>query len=297
MGKRPNSKTLKQYGRGIIGGLLFSLPLLFTMELWWHGFIISPGKLIGFVIFTLLLLMGYNRYAGLREDATFYEILHESVEDIALALLVAFLILLLINKIDFQMPLQELAGKVIIESLVVAIGISVGTSQMGQKKSREDSQDQKKDKKSETENDSSGKDSGKKADPKEAQNSLLHRSILSICGAVLISSSMAPTGEIEKIAVISTAVHLLLMVFFSFVLSLVVLYFSDFKHSTAPKNGWREILSHVMLGYMMSLLISFVLLWFFGRLSGHGYNLMIAETIVLAVPASLGASAGRLLIG
>ncbi|MGB7786451.1 MAG: TIGR02587 family membrane protein [Salinimicrobium sp.] len=297
MGKRPNSKTLKQYGRGIVGGLLFSLPLLFTMELWWHGFIISPAKLIAFVIFTLLLLMGYNRYAGLREDATFYEVLHESIEDIALALLVAFLILLLINKIDFQMPLQELAGKVIIESLVVAIGISVGTSQMGQKQNGQDSQDQKKDKKSRSHNENSQEQGSKQADPEEAQNSLFQRSILSVCGAVLISSSMAPTGEIEKIAVVSTAVHLLLMVLFSFLLSLIVLYFSDFKNSSAPKNGWREILSHVMLGYMMALLISFILLWFFGRIGGHGYNLMIAEIIVLAVPGSLGASAGRLLIG
>lgn len=297
MGKRPNSKTLKQYGRGVVGGLLFSLPLLYTMELWWHGFIISPPKLIAFIAFTLVLLLGYNRYAGLREDATFFEIFHESIEDIALALIVAFLILLLINRVSFTMPLDEMAGKVIVESLVVAIGISVGTSQMGQKENRQDSQDQKKDKKSESEKEHSGEQGSKEADPKEAKNSLLQRSILAVCGAVLISSSMAPTGEIQKIAVQSTPVHLLLMVIFSFLLSVVVLYFSDFKHSSAPKNGWREIMSHVMLGYMMALIISLALLWFFGRIGGHGYNLIIAETIVLAVPASLGASAGRLLIG
>ncbi|HEX4668040.1 MAG TPA: DUF2391 family protein, partial [Chthoniobacterales bacterium] len=31
--------SLREYARGIAGGLMFSLPLLYTMEVWWTGFI------------------------------------------------------------------------------------------------------------------------------------------------------------------------------------------------------------------------------------------------------------------
>lgn len=67
--------TLKEYGRGTIGGLLFSLPLLYTMELWWIGITASDEKLLSFVVFTFVMLLGHNKYAGMRPDSSFAEIL------------------------------------------------------------------------------------------------------------------------------------------------------------------------------------------------------------------------------
>ncbi len=37
--------TLQEYSRGLIGGLLFGLPLLYTMEVWWTGFLAGPLRL------------------------------------------------------------------------------------------------------------------------------------------------------------------------------------------------------------------------------------------------------------
>ena len=39
-------ESLSEYGRGIAGGFLFSLPLLFTMEVWQAGLTISPLRLL-----------------------------------------------------------------------------------------------------------------------------------------------------------------------------------------------------------------------------------------------------------
>lgn len=144
MATRKTSESIKEYSRGVVGGLLFSLPLLYTMEVWWTGFIASPEKLIGFVVFTFLLLLGYNRHAGMHPDATIKDILHDSVEEIALAFVVAFLFLLLINKIGLTMSFSEIAGKVIVESMIVAIGVSVGTAQLGQKSGGSGQQKKKK---------------------------------------------------------------------------------------------------------------------------------------------------------
>ena len=54
--KRSLAESLQEYGRGIAGGLLFSLPLLYTMEVWWAGFIAHPWRLFGAVVVTLVLL-------------------------------------------------------------------------------------------------------------------------------------------------------------------------------------------------------------------------------------------------
>jgi uncharacterized membrane protein len=83
------AESLREYGRGFAGGLIVSLPLLYTMEVWWSGFIARPDRLLVFVVFTFILLLGYNRYAGLRRDATWVEVGIDSVEELGLALVTA----------------------------------------------------------------------------------------------------------------------------------------------------------------------------------------------------------------
>lgn len=272
MEKRKISDTTKEYGRGIVGGLLFSLPLLYTMEVWWTGFIASPEKLLAFVAFTFLLLLGYNKHAGMHPDATFTDILHDSVEEITLAFTTAFLFLLLINKISFEMPVGEIAGKIIVESMIVAIGVSVGTAQLGQK------------------NDEA------KNNQKKRENGLQQMFVLSMCGGVLVSSSVAPTEEIFKIAVVSEASHLLFMIFVSIIISGIILFFSDFKGTGPLEGGVSEMVLHLLVSYLSALVVSAIMLWFFNRMESYSWNFILAEIIVLAIPTSLGASAGRLLI-
>ena len=129
---RPLSESLREYGRGIAGGLLFSFPLLYTMEVWWSGFIASPLQLIYIILFTYLLLLGYNRYAGMHPDATLKDLLVDSVEELGLGFLLAFAMLIMLRRVELgSMSTIEIMGKVIIEAMVMSIGISVGTAQLG----------------------------------------------------------------------------------------------------------------------------------------------------------------------
>lgn len=266
-------ETAREYARGTIGGLLFSLPLLYTMEVWWTGFIASPEKLIGCIVFTFLLLLGYNKHAGVRKDISFADLFRESVEEIGLALVVTFLFLLLINKVGFTMSFREIAGKVIVESMIVAIGISIGTSQLGEEKKVEN---------------------GKKKN----EGSTTQMLVLALCGGVLVSSSVAPTDEILIIAIASTPVHLIFMVLLSLLLCTLILGYIDFKNTNLQEEpDFRQTLFLVVMSYFSALLVSFIMLWFFGRITGNGMDIIIAQIIVLAVPAALGASAGRLIIG
>lgn len=273
MSKRKITDTAKEYGRGIVGGLLFSLPLLYTMEVWWTGFIASPEKLITLVAFTFLLLLGYNRHAGVRNDISPGDLFRESVEEIGLGFIVTFLFLLLINKVGFNMSFREIAGKVIVESMIVAIGISVGTSQLGKEKREVD------------------------GEKKRKKDSTIEMTVLALCGGVLVSSSVAPTDEILKIAIVSSPLHLLFMVLLSLFLCAIILGAIDFKNTPSTEQSLQKTVYLVIISYIISLFSSFLMLWIFGRVSGNGIDIVVAQIIVLAVPAALGASAGRLILG
>ena len=102
--ERSITESLQEYGRGVAGGLMFSLPLLYTMEVWWAGFNTHPYRLLAYVLTTFLLLLGYNRYAGLRRDRNMTEVAIDSVEEMGIGLFLAALVLFLFGRITFEMP-------------------------------------------------------------------------------------------------------------------------------------------------------------------------------------------------
>ena len=101
------------------------------MEVWWAGFTSHPWRLAAYVAATFALLLGYNYFVGLRRDTCFSEVVIDSVEEMGLGILVALLILWLLGRVTSAMPLEEAAGKVVIEAMTVAVGVSVGTAQLG----------------------------------------------------------------------------------------------------------------------------------------------------------------------
>src|SRR5687768_12191391 len=123
--------SLREYGRGIAGGLLFSLPLIYTIELWEAGLAAPPSRQLLLIFATFLLLLGYNRFAGLHDDSSWTEVAIDSVEELGIGLLVAAGVLFLIGQVTLDQSLRENLGIIVVEAMVVAIGVSVGTAQLG----------------------------------------------------------------------------------------------------------------------------------------------------------------------
>lgn len=272
------STSAKEYGRGIVGGIIFSLPIVYTMEMWWAGFTLPPEKLLVNVLVTLALLLGYNYFCGLRSGESFWEELRESVEEIGLAFLITFLFLWLIGRLDWNMSYVEMAGKTIVETMVVAIGISVGTEQLGMAEQEEES--------------------GRESDIR--QNSPLRDFIkmivLSVLSAVLFVAPVASTEEILVIALETSTTQWLIMVVLSLLLVLVTLFFSDFRGTINGDRDVLRMLSHGVTVYLIALLVAYLFLWFYGTTKGITFHTILGQIIVLGVPATLGASAGRLLL-
>jgi putative integral membrane protein (TIGR02587 family) len=268
------AESLQEYARGAAGGLLFSLPIIYTMEMWWAGFLATPARLLAGLAATFCLLILYNLYAGLRRDATLAEILIDSVEEMGLGLVVAALLLWLLDRINLSMDPVEVAGKVVVEGLTMAIGFSVGTAQLGGDSSPEQG-----------------------TLPGYRDHEPWRHLALAACGALLFASNVAPTEEIVVLAAELSLGALLGLAGLSIAIGAVILHYSDFTASTrGPEAGIMAAMRSTSQSYAVALLVSAGLLWFYGRFTDESAAAMCAQTIVLGFAAMLGASAGRLLL-
>jgi putative integral membrane protein (TIGR02587 family) len=273
---RTFAESLREYARGVAGGLLFSLPLLYTMEVWWAGFSSHPWRLALYVVATFALLLGYNYYAGLRQDTCFEEVVIDSIEEMGIGLGVAALVLWLLGRVTFDMTAGEAVGQIVVEAMTVAIGVSIGTAQLG----GEDDEAEK----------GMGEGSGK-----------IHfggQVVLAMCGAFLFAANVAPTEEIVMIAVEITAWRLFGLAVLSLSLGALILYYSEFSGSKRHVrfDTHHDMLVGTVITYAVALAASALILAFFGRFDGQGLATCVAQTLVLGVAATLGASAGRLLL-
>lgn len=282
MGREKSIKaSWQEYARGLAGGLLFSFPVLLTMEVWQAGYRSQPYQLIIGVVVTFFLLMAYNRYAGMHPEVNWKSIAIESIEELGIGLLVSLAALLMIGQIKLGMSAEEVLGKIIVEAMFVSIGVSIGTAQLG-----DESKDVGEEKEEESEKQEVRRDDK------------LSMAALALCGSVVIAGNVAPTDEVEVIALAAKPYQLLIMVILSLLFSVLVTYFSEFKGDGArERQDWvYHMIYDTCLCYLVGLAASAFMLWFFGRFDNITFLNIVAECIVLGIVASLGASAGRLLI-
>jgi putative integral membrane protein (TIGR02587 family) len=273
------AQSLREYGRGLAGGLIFSLPLLYTMEMWWAGFIARPERILGYLACIFVLLLGYNHYVGIRQDASRIEVAIDSIEELGLGIITAAAMLYLLGRIGAGQSLEESLGQILIEAGVVAIGFSVGTAQLGA---------------------DDGDDSGTTDDDEkdDDRSSLAPDVMIATCGAVLFGANVAPTEEIVMIAIEAGPARLIGIAVLSMAIAMLILYFSDFVRAKrlVRTRAPLQIAGGTIITYAVALVTSAVILWFFGRFDGVSLDVAVRLTVVLAFPAVLGASAGRLLL-
>lgn len=268
---RPVSASLQEYARGVGGGLLFSLPLLYTMEVWWAGHTASPVRLLALVAGTFILLVAYNVVVGLREGEELGENVFESVEELGLGLLVAAGLLALVGQLPLGGSVGEWMGKVVVEGMIAAVGVSVGTAQLGERPG--------------------GGNGGE-----SAPHGSLGEVALSFLGAVVVAANVAPTEEIVMIAQEASPGALLGLAGLSLALAALLLNFGAFRGSGRLSGSSIGPLRGTAVTYAAALVAATAMLWAFGQFDGAGLQSALDRVVVLGLPATLGAAAGRLLL-
>ena len=275
---RPIPETLKQYGRSVAGGLLFAIAAIYTMEIWWQGYVTPAYVVLITFAANVLVLAAYAHYAGVRDDKGLKASFYEAMECLALGFVLTAALLFFIGQLSSEMSVFEIMSRIVMVGVYVSIGVAVGATQLG------DDPDE-------------GDDGGEKSEEQE-KGHIGHEAALSFLGAILISSSVAPTEEVLLISVQAQGWQTLVVALISFVIALGIVSYTNFKGTATHDNSVFAggPLGDAVVTYAVALLASAAILWTAGRFGGTGLDATLAMIVFLGLPASLGAAAGRLLL-
>lgn len=271
--------------RAVSGGLLFGIPLLFTMEVWWVGTYTEAWAVLAALGATFVPVWFLNRTSGFRsgKDIRLSDSLMDSVEAVAIGMVSAALLLLLLHEITFTTPLREAIGKAVFEAAPFGIGVALAHHFL---------------RRSRTEGDEDEDGSDGTNDDEDR----LHATVADIgataIGAVFIGFNIAPTDEVPLIATRLSPVALALVVATSLAVSFCIVFvagFSDQERRHEQQGLFQRPASETVAAYLVALVVAAAMLLFFQKLDPAGpWQENLALVVVLGLPASVGGAAGRL---
>jgi putative integral membrane protein (TIGR02587 family) len=261
--------------RAFAGALLFALPLLMTMEMWALGFYTHPARLFLFLLLDFVILVGLSRFGGFERTANLFEDVLDAMAAFGVAITAASLILLLFGIIAPGMKLDEIVGKIAVQSVPCSFGAMIARKQL----------------------------SGGQSDDDPIQNARIAgypaQLFLMLAGALFLAFNVAPTEEMILIGFMMSPFHALLLV----LLSILLLHAFVFGLGFPGQRGRPEdvgrlslFLRFSLVGYGIAVIVSLYILWTFGRMDGGDIGQIAIAVSVLAFPASLGAAIARLVV-
>lgn len=264
------TESVRDYIRAAGGGIVIGLPLLFTMEVWWHGFILPWWKLLLLLGVAYTIVIGFNAIAGFRRERTLGELLVDSTCAFGLGIVIALVALLVLGQIDASTSLRDAAGKVGLEAIPISFGASLAASELG------------------------GEQAGGRIG-----TGPFERVLVAAGGALLFALNLAPTEEPVILGISASPWLLLVVVTVTLLLTLALVFYADFggrrrvKGDGPLEHPWSETIA----AYAVSLAVALLLLWAFGRTDRSSAQTVAGMTVMLAVMASVGAAIARLLVG
>lgn len=275
------------------GGLLFGVPLLYTMEVWWTGTHTEPHQMLVVLGLLVVPLFALNRTSGFRNrrDVRARDAADDTVEALAVGIVVTFAVLVLVREITLDTGLEPALGKVVYECVPFCLGAGVARHFLQGRRSGDDA-------------DSSGGDgSGEGDDLAETPaGRQLHPTVADLgataLGAVFVALSIAPTDEVQLIASATTPRWLLAVVGGSLLTSYAIVFVAGFgdQESRHTQEGlFQRPVTETVVSYLVSLAVAGALLSLFQRGDLPGPELL-AQSVVLGFPAAIGGAAGRLAV-
>jgi putative integral membrane protein (TIGR02587 family) len=269
--------------RAFGGAIIFSLPLMMTMEMWWLGFYMDRFRLVLFLVLTVPVLAVLSHYAGFERADGPMDLTLDAFAALAVGFIASALVLGLLHVLQAGNSPDELVGKIVLQAIPGAIGAMLARSQLGTRGDDENSGDDDPD------------EEGEEA----RRDTYAGELFLAGIGAMFMAFNVAPTDEMVLIGLMMTEWHAIALVAGSLLLMHAFVYAVEFRGTTRRGDSVplaSEFLRLTVVAYVLSLLISLYVLWTFGRTDGLGLMELVKVTLVLGFPAALGAAAARLIL-
>lgn len=259
--------------RAFGGAIVFSLPILMTMEMWWLGFHIDEFRLGVLLVVMIPFLTGLSYYSGFEQTFSLKDDALDAFAAYAVGVVASTVTLLLFGVITRDMPASEIIGKVTLQAVAASIGALLAQSQLGAR--RDEEQERK------------------------LETGYGGELFLMAVGALYLSFNLAPTEEMLLIAQQMTPWHSLLLIAVSLAVMHAFAYSSEFRGQSAVAPGTSFLslfLRFTVAGYVVALLISLFALWLFGTIDGQPFDEALRSVLVLGFPSAIGAAAARLVL-
>ena len=273
----PNRRFLIGLARAFGGAILFSFPLFMTMEMWWNGFYMNRFRLGLFIFLSIPLLYGLSYFDGFENTNCFKEDAVDTFVALAVGFFSSAAMLLVLNLINPAMSADEVIGKISLQAVIGSLGAMFSRSLLGgdSDKERDD-------------------------DDRSLTTQYFGQLFLMAVGAIFLAMSGAATEEMILLAHKMTEWHALALALGTILMMHAFVYAVQFngQEELKPKGSSMSsvFLRYTVVGYAIVLLISFYLLWSFGRADGMGTTELLKSVIVLGFPGALGAAASRLIL-
>ncbi|MGF1936634.1 MAG: TIGR02587 family membrane protein [Nostoc sp. ChiQUE02] len=277
--------------RGACGGFLFGIPLLYTMEVWWIGSLVKPQLMMMAIAFMFIVVFLLNQTEGFRKRRyswQAYQATMDTVEAIAIGLACSAFVLLLLRELTPETSLEESLGKIIFESVPFTLGVALANQFLGDTRN------------SNTEDQTTPQKNSATKDNQIELYATFADVGGTLIGATIIAFNIAPTDEISMLAAATSPLWELAMIATSLLISYGIVFqagFSDQQKRRQQKGIFQRPSSETIMSYLVSLLASAFMLWFFQKLTfSDPWTMWLDHTLMLGLPATIGGAAGRLAI-
>ena len=272
----PNQLYARGLARAFGGAIIFGIPLLMTMEMWSLGVSTQPARLLVFIAFNFVVLVGLSRFGGFERTDTLGEDVLDALAGYGVGIIAAAAILALFGVLAIGMPLDEWVGKIAVQSVPCSFGALIARKQLA--------------------------DAGENDEEEERERRVSGHGgelFLMLAGALFLAFNVAPTEEMVLIGYMMSPWHALALVAVSLLLLHLLVYAIGFAGQEQRAEGWgriRTFVSYTVAGYAIALVVSLYVLWTFGRTDGLALEQVAITATVLAFPAAVGAAIARLVV-
>lgn len=276
------ASEVKAFGRAFGGAFLFGIPLLYTMETWWIGEYADLWKLVLFLGLAFVANLGLAYFAGFKRERTVSasQILDQAIDAVAVGIVGGVIVLLVLNRIQADDPLDSIVGKIIVQAVPLSIGAALAGAVFSPGEDRQ----------------GEGMELPDFHDWKETLNDIGATMI----GGTLLCFTIAPTEEVPMLAAQLGFGHELALIGLSLAVGYVIVFVSGFDPQAYPAKHpgpLQHPLTETTVAYLVSLGIAFLTLYLFDQIElGDPLVATITQVLVLGLPTMVGGAAGRLAV-
>lgn len=281
-----NRRFLIALSRAAAGALLFSLPMLLTMEMWSFGFTMPASRMAVLLLVTLPTLMGLAFYSGFEKPQGVVGTAVDALVAYCVGSCIAAIILAMLGVVrGGETFANEVLGKVVLQAIPASFGAVLASSQLGGG--------------DRSSGNSERRDESRTVNSHNDVGCYLRELFLMFAGAIFLAFNVAPTEEVLLVALKISAWHAVALALFSLVVMHAFVYVVKFhgQEVVPDETSNSSVFARFTVpGYAIAMLVSFFCLWVFGRTESTSLDETLMATVVLSLPGSVGGAAARLIL-